>query len=94
MPQPEPFHKFSGLCSVTFCLDAVFHQKILYVIVYANLSQLAQEVLNVIDNINAIMTQHHNSKVAKTMEQHWSGTLSGDSLSDGAELGKALEPEK
>uniref|UniRef100_A0A493T1I5 Uncharacterized protein n=1 Tax=Anas platyrhynchos platyrhynchos TaxID=8840 RepID=A0A493T1I5_ANAPP len=31
MPQPMLFHKFSGLCRVTFCLAAVFHQEILYV---------------------------------------------------------------
>lgn len=40
------------------------------------------------------MIQNHNSKVAKTTEQHWSDTLSGDALLDGAELGKALYPEK
>lgn len=61
-----------------------------YNLVYSNLSQLAQEVLNIIDNINAIMTQHYNSKVAKTTEQHWLGTLSRDALLDGAELAKAL----
>lgn len=60
-----------------------------YNLVYPNQSQLAQEVLNIFDNINAIMTQNHSSKVAKTTE-HWSGTLSGDALLDGAELGKAL----
>lgn len=87
------FHKFSGFCPVTFCLAAVFPPEYFicaYNLVYSNLSQLAQEVLNIIDNMNAMMTQHHNSKAAKTTEQHWSGTLSGDALLDEAELGKAL----
>lgn len=91
MSQHTLFHKFSGFCPVTLSCCSFSPQDFIcaYNLVYSNLSQPAQEVLNATDNINAIMTQDHNSKVAKTTEQCWSGTLSADTLF-GVELGKAL----